>query len=151
MTRIKQDKIEREITVSAPIERVYAAITQPEQFIKWWPRAIEGKLLAGERPVLDFGEFGKCVFLIVAMQPHSYFAFRWAQGAASEKEALADPLTQPNTLVEFRLEKISSGTRVRVIESGLASLPDENYERAGSAAEGWRILMGLLEKYLAEN
>jgi uncharacterized protein YndB with AHSA1/START domain len=152
MTTQKQDKVEREIVVRAPMERVYAALTQPEQFTKWWPRAIEGKFATGEHPVLDFGDFGKCSFFIVAMQPHHYFAYRWAQGAATPEDSIADPRTQPNSLVEFMLEKVDGGTRVRVIESGLASLPDEHYNRSiGGIAEGWRILTGLLEKYLAEN
>jgi len=54
-----QDTIVREITVKAPKERVYTAITDPTQIIKWFPDAVEGKLEAGERPVFDFGEYGK--------------------------------------------------------------------------------------------
>jgi uncharacterized protein YndB with AHSA1/START domain len=145
-----QDKVEREVIIRAPKERIYAALTQPELFIKWWPKAIKGRIAVGETPVLDFGECGMCAFHIVAAEPHTYFAYRWAQGALPEEGEL-DPLTLPNTLVEFRLEDMKDGTRVRVTESGLASLPPERYDRSvPNIDEGWRQIIALLEKYFQQ-
>lgn len=40
-----QDAIIREITVKASQERVYQAITDPAEIIKWFPDAIEGGTL----------------------------------------------------------------------------------------------------------
>ena len=146
----RQDQVERTIVVKATREQVYAALTDPAQLTKWWAAGIEGGLRPGDKPLLDFGEYGKCRFAIVAATPHSYFAYRWAQGVASPEQSLADPLSLPTTLVEFRIEEVPGGTRVTVRESGLASLPPENYDRAtpDGVSEGWGILVGLLEKYL---
>jgi uncharacterized protein YndB with AHSA1/START domain len=147
-----QDAVEREIVVRAPKERVYAALTEPDQLTAWWPRGgIEGTLRPGETPILDFGEYGKCAVHVVAAEPHRYFAFRWVQGATTPEMVVAAPLSQPNTLVEFHFEGVSGGTRVRVVESGLAALPAEAYERViKGIPEGWGIILGALERHLAK-
>ena len=148
-----QDAVEREIVVRTPRERVYAALTEPDQLAAWWARGgIEGTLRPGETPILDFGEYGKCAVRVVAAEPHRYVALRWAQGAATPEAALADPLPLPNTLVEFHLEAVPGGTRVRVVESGLASLPAEAYRRViDGIPEGWGIILGALERHLARD
>ena len=64
---------------------------------------------------------------------------------------MANPASLPNTLVEFHLEGSADGTRIRVVESGLASLPADAYEQEiGGIADGWRIILGSLERHLAQ-
>ncbi|HYF48456.1 MAG TPA: SRPBCC domain-containing protein [Planctomycetota bacterium] len=152
MSESIQDEVRREVVIRASKERVYAALTQVELFTKWWPKAIEGTLEPGQKPLLDFGEAGKCRFFIVAAEPHHYFAYRWAQGAVSPEETTADPLTLPNTLVEFRLEEVKGGTRVTVTESGLSKLPEKTRKQLESmgglagVTHGWREILKLLER-----
>ncbi len=144
-----KDTIERELLLKAPIKRVYAAIAEPEQIVKWFPDGIEGKLQKGERPVLDFGEYGKHAILVTAAEPHHYFAYRWTPG--SVPGSLGRVEDRPNTLVEFRLEKIEGGTRLRLKESGFASLPSEYYEGAvKDNTEGWAFMLDRLEKYVGK-
>lgn len=145
-----QDSIEKEIVVRASKERVYAALTTPEQFVKWFAAGVEGTFGAGERPILDFGEYGCFKILVIAADPHDYFAYRCVPGSIFCPQGfLGDVLDEPNTLVEFRLETVAEGTRIRVKESGIASLPADVIEKTldGNDA-GWAFMLGRLEEYL---
>ncbi|HEY0867227.1 MAG TPA: SRPBCC family protein [Fimbriimonas sp.] len=145
-----RDTIEREIIIRAPVERVYNAIAEPEQIVRWFPDAIEGRLKPGERPTLDFGEYGKSSIYVEAAEPHHYFAYRWRPGSDS-LDTGGDVLQQPNTLVEFRLEPVAEGTRLKLTESGFASLPAEVYEKAfKDNNEGWDYMLDRLAKYAAQ-
>jgi uncharacterized protein YndB with AHSA1/START domain len=148
MTNMSKDRVEREIVVRASREKVYAALTEPALFPTWGPEKVAGKIAPGERPIFDFGASGKVAVYVVAVEPPDYFAYRWAQGVQDPVVLLADPLQGPNTLVEFRVEAVEGGSRVRVIESGLASLPappevniDTILENIG---KGWELMIGAL-------
>lgn len=142
-----QDTIEREITVKANKEKVYKAITDPEQIITWFPDAVEGKLEVGERPVFVFEGHGKSQIYVVDAKPFEYFAYRWVPGSASTE---GDVLTVPNTLVEFRIEEMADGTKITLKESGFAALPAEVAEKSfGENSGGWEYMINRLEKILS--
>lgn len=142
-----QDTIQREIVLRAPKQRVFEAIADPTKIINWFPDGVEGNLKQGERSVFDFGDFGKVAILVVASDPHDYFAYRWVPSVGASEE---DPLKQANTLVEFRLEDVAEGTRLKLTESGFASLPKEVIEKSLSDNnEGWDVMIARLEKYMA--
>lgn len=145
-----QDSIERTIFVRATKERVFAALTTPEQFVKWFALGVEGKFEAGERPVLDFGEYGKGPIYVVAADPHDYFAYRCVPGAIFCPNGFeGDPLERPNTLVEFKLEAADGGTNIHLKESGIASLPPEIIEQSlRDHAGGWDFMLGRLEELM---
>jgi uncharacterized protein YndB with AHSA1/START domain len=144
-----QDTIEREITVRAPKERVYKAITEPEQITKWFPDAIEGTLGAGDSPSIEFTGYGKYQILVTAADPYDYFAYRWVSSLPGTTGFQGDVLAHPNTLVEFRLSENEGATTVKLKESGFASLPPEFMEKSRSDnSEGWTEMMGRLEKYI---
>ena len=104
-----RDVIEKEITVKATKERVYHAITDPEQMITWFPDVIEGGTLeVGQRPTFTFtGENHKTQIYVEAATPFEYFAYRWVPGSAG---IVGDVLAVPNTLVEFYIEELEEGT-----------------------------------------
>lgn len=143
-----QDVIEREITVKASKERVYRAISDPEQIITWFPDTVEGSLEVGGRATFDFGESGKAQTCVVAANPFEYFAFRWYTGT----ETVDDVLAAPNTLIEFHIESIGEGTKVTVRESGFASLPAEVAESSFSDnSSGWEYMMNRLEEAMNQD
>ena len=145
-----QDSIEKEIVVRAPKERVYAALTTPEQFVKWFSIGVDGTFETGERPIVDFGEYGKFKIYVVAANPHDYFAYRCVPGSVYCPQGfLGDVLAEPNTLVEFTLETVEGGTKVNLKESGISSLPPEVIEETlkGNSA-GWDFILGRLQGYL---
>ena len=152
MSKLPRDSVEREILIRGPVERVFAALTDPSLYPTWGPERVEGKLAPGERPILDFGPAGggKVAIFVVALEPPRYFAYRWMQGVTDPKVLLGDPLQGHNTLVEFHVEGVAGGTRVRVVESGLSALPgipgldpDAAIEQMG---QGWQLMLGGLER-----
>ena len=53
------------------------------------------------------------------------------------------------TYVEFTLEPYDAGTRLTVVESGFAQLPDDAHQKAfGGNTEGWANELGELVEYL---
>ena len=53
------------------------------------------------------------------------------------------------TYVEFTLEPAGAGTRLTVVESGFAQLPDDLYRKAYDGnTEGWAKELGELAAYL---
>lgn len=140
--------IEREIVIRASQARIYDAIANPEEVVKWFPETLEGRYEVGEQPIFGFGDHGRNQVCIVAAQPHTYFAYRWVPGAA---HFLGDVMSVPNTLVEFRIEPLGDGTcRLTLTESGFADLPADVM---GSAFDdnsgGWTFMLGRLEDYFA--
>jgi uncharacterized protein YndB with AHSA1/START domain len=135
---MSQDRIEREVAISAPIERVWAVLTEPEHVGAWFgtgaPAEID--LHAGGVMVLDHGSHGVYPTVIVKLDPPRALSYRWASGypgvVATEDNS---------TLVEFTLEPTSDGTLLRVVESGFEALviPAERVEDAGfeSHSNGW--------------
>ena len=143
-----QDTIIREINVKADKERVYKAITDPNEIIAWFPDAIEGTLNVGEQPILNFGEYGKNQIYVEAAKPFDYFAFRWVPGSA---HFTGDVLTVPNTLVEFHIEQVGEETKVTVKESGFAMLENEVAEESFKQnSGGWEFMLNRLEKVMSQ-
>jgi uncharacterized protein YndB with AHSA1/START domain len=143
-----QDKIERQITIKAPKERVYAAITDPAQITSWFPDAIEGNLAESEQPIFSFGEHGRTQIYVVAMQPHDYFAFRWVPGA---NHSIGDVLKTDTTLMEFKVTENDGVSTLTMTESGFAKLPAEMAEAAFQQnTGGWGFMLGRPEKNFSE-
>ncbi|MDB5176226.1 MAG: Aha1 domain superfamily [Candidatus Saccharibacteria bacterium] len=143
-----QDSIQREITIKAPKERVYEAITDPAQIITWFPDSIDGGLSKGDKPFLHFGEHDKTQIYVVAAQPHDYFSYRWVPGGNTFDGDIA---SVPTTLVEFRITETDGGSVVTLTESGFASLPADIIEASFKQnSGGWDFMMERLEKKFAE-
>jgi len=149
MSTTVQDTINKEVVISASRERVYAALTEADQLSQWFPDAVEGEIKPGERPVFDFGEYGRHSAYVVATDPYSYVAYRWIPGSVHVPQGfIGDVLTQPNTLCEFHLDEVDGGTRVRLVESGFASLPEEFYAKSIEDNNGgWDVMVYRLKTY----
>jgi uncharacterized protein YndB with AHSA1/START domain len=133
-----QDTIEREILISAPIERVWEIVTTPEHMGQWFGDA--GASRRGNVITMAWEQHGEADLEVVREEPPNTFTYWWD---ANIKEA-------GRTLVEFTLSTEDSGTRVRVVESGFASLDASDEVRAelreGNVG-GWKHELGDLERY----
>jgi uncharacterized protein YndB with AHSA1/START domain len=70
------------------------------------------------------------------------FAFTWHIFGLPED----DPR---RTYVEFTLEPVTAGTRLTVVETGFAQLPDDAHEKAFEGnVRGWASELGELVEYL---
>ena len=140
------DRIEREVVIAAPPERVWAALTEPVQIAGWFGDRVEIDLRPGGEARFMFERYPTSRSRVEVVEPMRRFAFRWhAEGS--------DPLLPvedvPNTLVEFTLEAIPEGTRLTLVESGFASLPPDVRRKARSGnEEGWNAELGDLVAYL---
>jgi uncharacterized protein YndB with AHSA1/START domain len=145
---MSNDKIERETFIKAPIERVWAVITQPAEIDGWFspggPASVD--LRPGGVMTLNHGEYGTFPMLIVTVDPPLHFAYRWASAYPGEIA------TEDNsTLVQFFLDPEADGTRLRLVESGFAgtSIPAGREATAGydSHAGGWTEMVNRLREY----
>jgi uncharacterized protein YndB with AHSA1/START domain len=140
MTEIP-DRIEREMLLAVPVERVWAALTDPAELVKWFGDGAEIDLRPGGAGLLSFGE-GRCPLEIVAVEPMRRFAYHWVPGSGQNEV----PVEGNRTLVDFTLEATDGGTRLRMVESGFASI--ENPAVRSGNVEGWTGELGELESHL---
>jgi uncharacterized protein YndB with AHSA1/START domain len=141
----KIDRIEREIVVSAPQERVWAALTDPEELARWFGDSAEVDLRPGGAARFGWEGYGDSFHAVVeTVDPPNRFAYRWAVESDTPLEEA------PSTLVEFTLEPGGNGTIVRLVESGFAALPDDQYEETiGGNKKGWTSELGDLVDYVS--
>jgi uncharacterized protein YndB with AHSA1/START domain len=142
------DRIDREISIAAPVDRVWAVLTEPEHVGAWFGQGspAEVDLRPGGTMVLDHGQYGVFPTRIEKVDPPHYLAYRWASAYPGE------PATETNsTLVEFTLTPDGDGTRLTLSESGFAtlSIPPERVPTAGyeSHSGGWTEVLGNLRTY----
>jgi uncharacterized protein YndB with AHSA1/START domain len=142
------DRIERETFIEAPVERVWEIVTEPEHVGRWFSDAgAEIDLRPGGAMSMTWEEHGTVYGRVEAVERPRRFAVRWAaQMGSTELDA------GKSTLVEFTLAPEREGTRLRVVESGFASLdmPDaDRIAKADGNSEGWQIELGHLTEYVA--
>ena len=142
------DVIERETVISAPVERVWSLITDPEHVGRWFGDAgAEIDLRPGGEMVLRWTEHGTSRGRVVAVEPHSRFSYRWAPFKDPGGE---EPVEGNSTLVEFTLQAEGHATRLRVVESGFASLATSDEQRARNVdgnTGGWERETAELGEY----
>ncbi|MEZ4359170.1 MAG: SRPBCC family protein [Kofleriaceae bacterium] len=154
------DKIEKQTTLRAPIDRVWRAISDSAAFGAWFGMTLEGPFREGEtvrgaiaRTQVD-DAIAKhqepyvglpCELRIERVVAPRLFSFRWHPGA--DPDAGPDA---PTTLVTFELEEVAGGTRLTITEAGFSALPLERRAKAFADNEGgWQAQLALIAKYLA--
>lgn len=136
---MNENRIERNIELKAPISRVWGALTNHEEFGKWFGCKLEGPFIVGKtvRGKLNFPDFDHMDWAVDVkqMEPEQLFSFSWHPYPA---DATIDYTKEPQTLVEFKLEAIATGTLLVVIESGFEKLPENRrLEAFRMNNEGW--------------
>lgn len=132
------DRIEREIFIEAPMDRVWAVLTEPELVGVWFGQGTPTQIDLRPGGTMTLHHGGEMVFptLIVAVEPPRYFAYRWAAAHPGVQATESN-----STLVEFTLTAEPDGTRLQLSESGFATLeiPDgrEWHASHGSHSAGW--------------
>ena len=143
-----QDQIERETVIKAPVERVWRLITQAEHLGRWFGDAgAEIELQPGGEMTVRWTEHGTSRGRVVAVDPPTGFSYRWAPFRDPGGD---EPAEGNSTLVEFTLAPEGDGTRVRVVESGFASLATSETQRAANHAgnsRGWELELDELRAY----
>jgi uncharacterized protein YndB with AHSA1/START domain len=156
------DRIEKQVVLKAPRERVWQAIVDSNRFGTWFGIAFDGPFVAGQRvagrivPTRVDPEIAllqepwdgmACDFHVECIEPMSRFTFRWHAYPEGPDE---DPQGLAMTLVEFELEDHGDDTRLRICESGFDRVPLAYRAKAFAENEGgWAMQIELISKYLA--
>jgi len=143
---VSQGTIIASVVIDAPIERVFAALTVPEEIARWWGsddtyrttewesdlrvggrwrsagRSKDGEPFAVEGEYLELDPPRK---LVQSWKPS------WDSGYA--------------TTVTYRLDTVDAGTRVTVRHEGFVARP----QACDSHRQGWERVLGWLAAYLA--
>ncbi len=139
---MSEDRIERETLIDASLERVWSLVATPafwvaEEASVAGTAAEEGASLVAKNPHL-----GEVAVRVERVRPPTYVAYRWASAFPGEELRANN-----STLVEFMLSTEDGKTRLRVVESGFASLsaPEELREttvrfNTGGWAEAFDVL-----------
>lgn len=135
------DTIERTTVLPHPLERVWAALTDPAEFSRWFCDHADWELREGAPMTMRWEEHGTAPGVIVAVEPMSRFAYRWG----SEDQPLD---AARSTLVEWTLAPTGDGgTRLTVLESGFSTLVDGATQREGNV-DGWRFQFENIARHL---
>lgn len=135
------DAITHEVIYPQPIEKVWAALTDADQLAAWLmdtdfvPRQGQTFTFFEHEPWPD-GQFIDVQCRVVACDPPRRLAYTWAS-----------PPKLGETLVEWELETVPQGTKVRLTHSGFARHGDAGREAFDILENGWG---GLLREELAE-
>jgi uncharacterized protein YndB with AHSA1/START domain len=142
------DRIEKSVELNAPIERVWRALVDHEEFGAWFRVKLDqpfvpGGVSTGQMTYPGY-EHLPWKAQVVAMDEPRFFSFRWPH--MDEKQEVREDW--PWTLVAFRLEPTENGTRLTVTESGFDSLPAEpRAENYRMNEQGWAEQMGNIKAY----
>jgi uncharacterized protein YndB with AHSA1/START domain len=147
---IEKDSVVAEIHIAAPPERVFQAITQPEQLMRWFTDVScpvklweidarkGGRWRSANHPaakslngVNEFRAGGE----IIAIDPPRLLVYTW-HANWHDDPSLA-------TVVRWELHPNRDGTRVKVIHSGLAKEKVARTDYAG----GWTGVLNYLKTF----
>jgi uncharacterized protein YndB with AHSA1/START domain len=147
-----EHRIEKRIELKAPISRVWRAITDYREFGEWFRVKLDGPFVVGQvsRGQITYPgyEHLKWQATVQQMEPERLFSFTWPQSKSLDNP---DYTNAPTTLVEFRLEKTSTGTLLTLTESGFEKLPaDWRLEALRRNDGGWTEQMKNIEKHVTE-
>ncbi|RSM86497.1 activator of HSP90 ATPase [Kibdelosporangium aridum] len=136
------DTIQRDITIAAPIEKVWAALTEEKHVKEWFGDEAEVDLRPGGAIVFGWAAHGRFHGTVETVEPPRRFSYWWARPADT------DPAPGNQTLVEFTLSEDGDGTRLRVIESGFTTLSGDQELAVKDNTEGWHLELDELRAYV---
>src|SRR3984885_14520613 len=159
---MSNDHIEKQVVLRAPLDRVWRAISDSQEFGQWFGVRIDGPFVAGtwvtatitgttvdeevaemQRPHAG----ARATWQIVAVEPPRRFAYRWPPFAV---DGGVDYGNEPTTLVEFILSERADGVLLSIVESGFAAIPQSRRADAFEAnSGGWAKQAELVRKYLS--
>ena len=146
------DRIEKRIELMAPVSRVWRALTDYREFGQWFRVKLDGPFVPGQvsrGPITYPGyEHLKWEAVVQTMEPERLFSFTWHPYAVDSN---VDYSKETPTLVEFRLEKTTSGTLLLLTESGFDKIPSHRKLEAWRMNDGgWTEQMKNIESHVAQ-
>jgi uncharacterized protein YndB with AHSA1/START domain len=136
------DRIERTVELAHPPAKVWAALTTAGGLGTWFGNTATIDLRPGGEASMSWTGGDTAEMRVERVEEPSVFGFSW--------HIYGLPADDPRrTYVEFTLEPEGEGTRLTVVESGFAQLPDDLHSTAFSGnVKGWASELGELVDYL---
>jgi uncharacterized protein YndB with AHSA1/START domain len=142
----KVDAIVERITISASANRVFEALADPQQRVKWWGQRgrfeathAESDLRPGGRWLMRGSGVGGKPFCVGGeyriVEPPTILAFTWLPDWDENAT---------ETLVRFDLHERDGVTTVNLTHSGFAN------QRSRERHQGWRDILSWLKKFLED-
>lgn len=137
------DVIVSEIFIAAPRERIFEAISDPKQAVRWWGRAGHYHLSEFQMDVRVGGKWSTAGASIkmgdiavggefIEIDPPRRLAYTWSSNWMPAV-----------TKVLWELESQDNGTVVRITHSGFAG----DAEQAKGHSIGWSLVLGWLQAF----
>ncbi len=132
------DEVRRTVLLRAPRSRVWSALTQPEELLRWFPT---------QQAEMDLRPGGSARFVwedsadeavIEVVEPEERLRFHWRPTG----------LDRPFTVVTFVLRDVEGGTELTLTETGFAGLPDQIYQSYEGNDAGWASELEELRSYV---
>jgi uncharacterized protein YndB with AHSA1/START domain len=144
------DQIEKKIELSAPLSRVWHALTDYREFGEWFRVALEGPFTPGKivRGKVLYPGYEHLTWeaIVQKIEPERLFSFTWHP---MKDDNSVD--TDNETLVEFHLEPTSTGTLLTLTESGFDKLPPDRRDFAfRKNDDGWSAQMRNIENHVTQ-
>jgi uncharacterized protein YndB with AHSA1/START domain len=144
-------RIEKRIELKAPLSRVWRALTDHREFGEWFGVKLQGPFVAGElaqgQITIAGYEHVRWQAVVQKIEPETLFSFTWHPYGIDAK---VDYSKETPTLVEFRLQKTTTGTLLVVSESGFDKVPaDRRAEAFRMNDGGWTEQMKNIESHVA--
>jgi uncharacterized protein YndB with AHSA1/START domain len=137
------DQIERTVEITRPPDAVWAALTTAEGLGAWFGDEATIDLRPGGEARMSWVGGHTTEMRVERVEPPTVFGFTW------QIEGLPDDDPR-RTYVEFTLEPQGGGTRLTVVETGFAQLPDDVHGKEYPAhVEGWGRELGELISHLS--
>jgi uncharacterized protein YndB with AHSA1/START domain len=120
------NSIERSILINASRERVWRALSTPEEFGTWFGVDLKGQAFApGQRTrgLMGAGCGHDNLWfdvIVERLEPQDLFSYRWNPYAV---DPAVDYSGEQRTLVTFTLKDVPDGTLLTVVESGFDNVP----------------------------
>jgi uncharacterized protein YndB with AHSA1/START domain len=136
------DRIERTVEIAHPPATVWAALTTAEGLGAWFGNEATIDLRPGGVARMMWTGGPAVEMRVERVEEPTAFGYTWPIYGLPE----GDPR---RTYVEFTLEPAGAGTRLTVVETGFAQLPEEAYGKAFDGnVQGWASELAELVDYL---
>lgn len=136
------DRIERTVELAHPPATVWTALTTAEGLGSWFGQKATIDLRPGGAAQMSWDGGMTAEMRVERVEEPRVFGYTWQIHGLPDD----DPR---RTYVEFTLEPAGGGTRLTVVESGFAQLPDDAYHKAYEGnTDGWAMELGELAAYL---
>lgn len=146
-----ENTIERQIEISAPISKVWEALTDATLFGHWFKANLQSPFIAGKTTKAKNTSKGfemEMEFFVKEIKPQHYFSYAWHPFPIDQT---FDYSKEEPTLVEFYLEEIATGTLLKVRESGFDFITaSRRAEAIKMHTGGWGAQLKNIEAFVGE-